>query len=157
MEFHHHPDNLIYIRCPEGDYKDTLENFQRDCASIGVSYVGKGDVEEVRYVPGIGRLSYKQGNQKFDIPVCTECETILSHLDEFIEAQELRKIADTPVPTEEDKRHNNISDALTLLMSTNWIVLRNIEYGIPIPPAIIASRKKAYDTIPEDYPFFRPF
>ncbi|MFQ5580268.1 MAG: hypothetical protein ACE5FZ_06620 [Nitrospiria bacterium] len=47
-EFHHHPDNLIFIRTDVGIYQDTPENFAID---MGAPYAFEG--RERLYEPGV--------------------------------------------------------------------------------------------------------
>lgn len=62
--FHHHPDDLVYIRTESGYYLDTPENFALDMSGV-YSGVPSGYIERY-YEPGVShqlRTSYSADPQ----------------------------------------------------------------------------------------------
>lgn len=153
-EFHHHPDDLIFIRHPEGDYCDSLENFLKDASAVGIPYRGKGDSEEIRYRSDRGRIAFKDGNQIFERERCEECETILANREALLQAKARREAEAQTASTraiDQDPEYARRQRALQLLKDTDWMVLREMTTSIPVPPAIKDARKKAYELLPVDY------
>lgn len=64
-EFHHHPDDVVYLRGEGASYVEAPAGFRADCAACGLpAYAGlPEDVRERRYLPGRLHAVYTANTQ----------------------------------------------------------------------------------------------
>jgi len=95
IQYHHHPDGLIYVRGEQAGYMDTLENFARDYGHAAPA-LPVGMVECI-YEPG-GRHVYfdaKQNAHPLEHEAnSAEHEAICVKLDDLLTAQSRRVAAE---------------------------------------------------------------
>lgn len=156
MEFHHHPDNIIYLRSDQGDYHDALANFLLDIAAAGLTYSGLPvGAQELRYIPGTGVLAYKNGDQEFVGLETPELQAILANIDTIKNAQAKREAASRTVaptePTEAERTSQRIEAALAYLSKTDGMAVRQLLGGEAMPAAVKAARDKAYAMVPAEH------
>lgn len=89
MQFHHHPDGLIYLRTDHGVYEDTVEHFEQDAGSY--SGLPPGMIER-RYEPEQYHVLVSADyGQTGGVMPWTEGDGLLAAFEQIIHAQQARR------------------------------------------------------------------